>query len=75
MLKDILEQLEEIYNELEDAYNALPDNSDNNDGMYFVDSAKSMVEERRIEIEEKISTLPTWHEESNDGEGRLKGKN
>ena len=43
--------------------------------MYYVDSAKSMVEELRIEIEEKISTLPTWHEESNDGEGRLKGKN
>ena len=43
--RDILEYLETIRSELTDAYNSTPDTSENSDALYFIDTARDLVDE------------------------------
>ena len=68
--KEILEYLEHITNELTDAYNTAPDTPETSDTLYYIDSARDLVDELTINIEDNQDLIII-----NDGEGRLKGNN
>ena len=72
--KEILEYLELTQSELTDAYNTAPDTSENSDSLYFIDTARDLLDELQIRLEQEGKFLP--HPSLvNDGEGRLKGNN
>ena len=60
--KEILNYLELITSELTDAYNSTPDTSDNSDGLYFIDTARDLVDELTINVEDDQET-PVPHED------------
>jgi len=49
--KEILEKLEAIGVAIEDSYNTAVDTSENSDSMYYIDSARNLVEELMVGIE------------------------
>ena len=69
--KEILEYLKLITSELTDAYNSTPDTSENSDGLYFIDTARDLVDELTINIEDNQEE-PVPHEDMNR-EGGLMG--
>ncbi len=68
---EILNYLELIESELTDAYNSTPDTSENSDGLYFIDSARDLVDELTINIKDNQEE-PVPHEDMNR-EGGLMG--
>ena len=50
--KEILEYLKLITDELTDAYNSTPDTSENSDALYFIDTARDLVDELVINVED-----------------------
>ena len=54
----ILEYLELIENELTDAYNTAPDTSENSDSLYFIDTARELLDELQTRLEEEGKFLP-----------------
>ena len=69
--REILEYLKLITSELTDAYNSTPDTSDNSDGLYFIDTARDLVDELTINIEDNQEE-PVPHEDMGR-EGGLMG--
>ena len=67
----ILEYLELIENELTDAYNTAPDTPENSDSLYYIDTAKDLVDELTTRLEDPQEE-PVPHEDM-DREGGLKG--
>jgi hypothetical protein len=59
---EILEYLKLITSELTDAYNSTPDTSENSDGLYFIDTARDLVDELTINIEDN-QEAPVPHED------------
>ena len=54
--KEILEKLEAIGVAIEDSYNTAVDTSENSDSMYYIDSARNLVEELMVSVEgEKVT--------------------
>ncbi len=54
--KEILEKLEAIGVAIEDSYNTAVDISENSDSMYYIDSARNLVEELMVSVEgEKVT--------------------
>ena len=51
--KEILEYLELAQSELTDAYNTAPDTSENSDSLYFIDTARELLDELQIRIEQE----------------------
>ena len=60
--REILEYLELITSELTDAYNSTPDTSDNSDGLYFIDTARDLVDELTTRLEDPQEE-PVPHED------------
>ena len=60
--KEILEYLKNITSELTDAYNCTPDTSENSDALYFIDSARDLVDELTINVEDN-QEVPVPHED------------
>jgi len=60
--KEILEYLKLITSELTDAYNCTPDTSENSDGLYFIDTARDLVDELTINVEDN-QEVPVPHED------------
>ena len=60
--KEILEYLKHITSELTDAYNSTPDTSDNSDGLYFIDTARDLVDELTTRLEDPQEE-PVPHED------------
>ena len=60
--KEILEILKHITSELTDAYNSTPDTSENSDALYFIDSARDLVDELTINVEDN-QEVPVPHED------------
>ena len=60
--KEILEYLKNITSELTDAYNSTPDTSENSDALYFIDSARDLVDELTINVEDN-QEVPVPHED------------
>jgi hypothetical protein len=69
--KEILEYLKHITSELTDAYNSTPDTSENSDALYFIDTARDLVDELTINVEDN-QEAPVPHEDM-DREGGLMG--
>jgi len=69
--KEILEYLKHITSELTDAYNSTPDTSENSDALYFIDTARDLVDELTINVEDN-QEAPVPHEDMNR-EGELMG--
>ena len=69
--KEILEYLELTQSELTDAYNTAPDTSENSDSLYFIDTARDLVDELTTRLEDPQEE-PVPHEDM-DREGGLKG--
>ena len=69
--KEILEYLKHITSELTDAYNSTPDTSENSDALYFIDTARDLVDELTINVEDN-QEAPVPHEDM-DREGELMG--
>ena len=69
--KEILEYLKHITSELTDAYNSTPDTSENSDALYFIDTARDLVDELTTRIEDPQEE-PVPHEDM-DREGGLMG--
>ena len=55
--KEILEKLEAIGVAIEDSYNTAVDISENSDSMYYIDSARNLVEELMVSVEGEKVTL------------------
>ena len=55
--KEILEELEAIGVAIEDSYNTAVDTSENSDSMYYIDSARNLVEELMVSVEGEKVTL------------------
>jgi len=55
--KEILEKLEAIGVAIEDSYNTAVDTSENSDSMYYIDSARNLVEELMVSVEGEKVTL------------------
>ena len=55
--KEILEKLEAIGVAIEDSYNTAVDTSENSDSMYYIDSARNLVEELMVSVEGERVTL------------------
>ena len=54
--KETLEKLEAIGVAIEDSYNTAVDTSENSDSMYYIDSARNLVEELMVSVEgEKVT--------------------
>ena len=53
--KEILEYLKHITSELTDAYNSTPDTSENSDALYFIDTARDLVDELTINVEDTVT--------------------
>ena len=62
--KDILEYLETIRSELTDAYNTAPDTSETSDTLYYIDSARDLVDELTDRLEDPQEE-PVPHEDMN----------
>ena len=60
--KEILEQLKHITSELTDAYNSTPDTAENSDALYFIDTARDLVDELTINVEDN-QEVPVPHED------------
>ena len=60
--KEILEYLKHITSELTDAYNSTPDTSENSDALYFIDTARDLVDELAINVEDN-QEVPVPHED------------
>ena len=60
--QEILNYLELITSELTDAYNSTPDTSDNSDGLYFIDTARDLVDELTTRLEDHQEE-PVPHED------------
>jgi len=60
--KEILEYIKLITGELTDAYNSTPDTSENSDALYFIDSARDLVDELTINVEDD-QEAPVPHED------------
>ena len=60
--KEILEYLKLITSELTDAYNSTPDTSENSDALYFIDTARDLVDELAINVEDN-QEVPVPHED------------
>mgnify|MGYP003139187328 CR=1 FL=1 len=60
--KEILEYLKHIASELTDAYNSTPDTSENSDALYFIDTARDLVDELAINVEDN-QEVPVPHED------------
>ena len=69
--KEILEYLKHITNELTDAYNTAPDTPETSDTLYYIDSARDLVDELTINIEDN-QEAPVPHEDMSR-EGGLMG--
>ena len=69
--RQILEYLKLITSELTDAYNSTPDTSENSDALYFIDTARDLVDELTINVEDN-QEAPVPHEDM-DREGGLMG--
>ena len=69
--RDILEYLETIRSELTDAYNTAPDTSETSDTLYYIDSARDLVDELTNRLEDPQEE-PVPHEDMNR-EGGLMG--
>ena len=59
---EILEYLKLITSELTDAYNSTPDTSENSDALYFIDTARDLVDELAINVEDN-QEVPVPHED------------
>jgi len=55
--KETLEKLEAIGVAIEDSYNTAVDTSENSDSMYYIDSARNLVEELMISIEGTVEEV------------------
>ena len=60
--RDILEYLETINSELTDAYNTAPDTPETSDTLYYIDSARDLVDELTINVEDN-QEVPVPHED------------
>ena len=60
--REILEYLKLITSELTDAYNSTPDTSENSDALYFIDTARDLVDELTINVEDN-QEVPVPHED------------
>ena len=60
--KEILEYLKHITSELTDAYNSTPDTAENSDALYFIDTARDLVDELTINVEDN-QEVPVPHED------------
>ena len=60
--KEILEYLKHITNELTDAYNTAPDTPETSDTLYYIDSARDLVDELTINVEDN-QEAPIPHED------------
>ena len=60
--KEILEYLKHITNELTDAYNTAPDTPETSDTLYYIDSARDLVDELTINVEDN-QEAPVPHED------------
>ena len=60
--KEILEYLKHITNELTDAYNTAPDTPETSDTLYYIDSARDLVDELTINVEDNLEP-PVPHED------------
>ena len=69
--KEILEYLEAAQGELTDAYNTAPDTSETSDTLYYIDSARDLVDELTNRLEDPQEE-PVPHEDMNR-EGGLMG--
>ena len=69
--RQILEYLKHITNELTDAYNTAPDTPETSDTLYYIDSARDLVDELTINVEDN-QEAPVPHEDM-DREGGLMG--
>ncbi len=58
----ILEYLELIESELTDAYNTAPDTPENSDSLYYIDTAKDLVDELSMRLRSDEEE-PTPHED------------
>ena len=53
--REILEYLKHITNELTDAYNTAPDTSETSDTLYYIDSARDLIDELTNNIENNVT--------------------
>ena len=60
--RQILEYLKLITSELTDAYNSSPDTSENSDGLYYIDTARDLVDELTTRLEDPQEE-PVPHED------------
>ena len=60
--RQILEYLKHITNELTDAYNTAPDTPETSDTLYYIDSARDLVDELTINVEDNLEP-PVPHED------------
>ena len=60
--KEILEYLKHITSELTVAYNSTPDTAENSDAIYFIDTARDLVDELTINVEDN-QEVPVPHED------------
>ena len=60
--REILEYLKHITNELTDAYNTAPDTPETSDTLYYIDSARDLVDELAINVEDN-QEVPVPHED------------
>jgi len=60
--KDILEYLELITSELTDAYNTAPDTPETSDTLYYIDTARELVDELTTRLEDPQEE-PVPHED------------
>jgi len=57
MYKEILKKLEAIGVAIDDGYNTAVDTKENSDSMYYIDSARNLVEELMVSVEGEKVTL------------------
>ena len=69
--RQILEYLKHITDELTDAYNTAPDTPETSDTLYYIDSARELVDELTTNVENNQEE-PVPHEDM-DREGGLMG--
>ena len=69
--RQILEYLKHITDELTDAYNTAPDTPETSDTLYYIDSARELVDELTTNVENN-QEAPVPHEDM-DREGGLMG--
>ena len=60
--QEILNYLELVNSELTDAYNTAPDTPETSDTLYYIDSARDLVDELTINVEDN-QEVPVPHED------------